>query len=84
MHIDNSYLNLHSQLKSTNSHINIVSWNVRGFTHPIKWKMILDQLKRFITEIAFLHETYLRDSDNSQFLAWLDSALESQGEYTDW
>lgn len=44
--------------------VNFTNWNVKGLNHPIKRSKVLTHLKNLKTDIAFLTETHMRNSDH--------------------
>lgn len=47
----------------TGSTVRFTSWNVKGLNGPVKRGKILSHIKNLKTDIAFLQETHLRNSD---------------------
>lgn len=44
--------------------IRFLSWNVKGLNNPVKRSRVLTHLKRLNSDIVFLQETHLRNSDH--------------------
>lgn len=61
-----------------NSHLGLLSWNVKGLNHPVKKRKVLSHLKQLRAQIAFLQETHICSSDNHRSLSgWMGQRFHS-------
>ena len=62
---------------SVNS-IRFLSWNVKGTGHPIKRSRVLLHLKHLKTDIAFIQETHMRNTDHVRLRkSWVSQVFHS-------
>lgn len=60
------------------SSLKVVSYNVKGLHSPMKRKEILNQLKKYNCQIAYLQETHLSDSEHDKLKkSWADKVYYS-------
>ena len=56
--------------------LKVLSYNVKGLHNPIKRKKVLNQLKQYKCQIAFLQETHLSDTEHEKLKkSWADKVF---------
>ena len=56
--------------------LKVLSYNVKGLNNPVKRKKILNQLKQYKCQIAFLQETHLSDAEHEKLKkSWADKVF---------
>lgn len=60
------------------SHLNFVSWNVKGLNHPVKRRKVLSHIKQYKAAVVFLQETHICGSDNARLMSrWVGKHFHS-------
>lgn len=63
---------------NSGSHVNFVSWNIKGMGSPIKRSRVFIHLKRLNADIVFLQQTHIRTTDQVRFKCpWISEVFHS-------
>lgn len=69
---------LNGENQTDMSAISLVSWNVRGLGHAVKWGKVFAHLKSLKTDIEFLQQSHIKATEQRRLRAkWISQVYQS-------